>query len=232
MSSELSFVFISADSEMSEIETVVTSYHVREFLQLGQGQVLQEDTNTNLSHALFTILSSKTTTMVSATEGADAGGRTRYLGRRTREEEQHLIALLCWCANCGCHRDEPLFSRIGPKSKRRRYLTGKDLVGPLKEGTQALGLDPARYSGKSMRITYASVALAANVPLDERNAIGWAPGSHMAATVYSRAAQTRNTAAVLSPEKVGDIERAIRMGSTLVSQRSKKESSPHGESSD
>ena len=105
-------------------------------------------------------------------------------------------------------------------------------MGPLKEGAQALGLDPARYSGKSMRVTYASVALAANVPLEERNAIGWAPGSHMAATVYSRAAQTRNTAAVLSPEKVGDIERAIRMGSTLVSQRSKKESSPHGESYD
>ena len=93
--------------------------------------------------------------------------------------------------------EEPIFARIGPQSHRRRYLTKRDIVSPLKAAAVELGLDPTLYSARSMRVTYASVATAAAVPMAEINRVGWSSQSNIAKTVYSRAIETRNTSAVM-----------------------------------
>jgi hypothetical protein len=122
--------------------------------------------------------------MVSAAESTEAVSRIRYLGRRTPMEECHLLAFTCWCANSGIVDDEPIFARIGPQSRRRRYLTKRDIVNPLKNAAIELGLDPALYSAKSMRVTYASVATAASVPSAKMNRVGcWSTQSNVARTV-------------------------------------------------
>ena len=72
-----------------------------------------------------------------------------------------------------------------------------------------MGLNPDSYTAKSMRVTYASIAMAAQVPVDEMNRTGWAPGSRVGSSVYSRTMHERNTAAIMKPELEESIEKVI-----------------------
>ena len=197
-------------------EEHVSAALLRTKLKGDYGGYVEEKDVERVTCCLFRILTSKTTTGVGTAEATSAGARLRYLGRRTTREETHLVVLACWCANCGARDEEPIFSRIGPQSHRRRYLTRKDIVQPLKEAATHLGFNPDRYTAKSMRVTYASVAEAAEVPLEEINQTGWAPGSVVGSAVYSRALHARNTAVLLTPDREGLIERAIAQSTVRV----------------
>jgi hypothetical protein len=213
MASEVQFVIIDSTHEPDAVEVRIEATMLRQYLLIPDGAYASESDVSAVSHCLFRILTTKSTTMVSAAESTEAASRIRYLGRRTPMEECHLLAFTCWCANSGIVDDEPIFARIGPQSHRRRYLTKRDIVNPLKNAAIELGLDPALYSAKSMRVTYASVATAASVPSAEMNRVGWSTQSNVARTVYSRAIETRNTSAVMIPTMVREIELAITQAS-------------------
>ena len=206
------------NSDLDAGEERVSASLLREHLKIPDGMYVNESDLAMVSHCLFRILTTKSTTMVSAAESSEAASRIRYLGRRTPMEECHLLAFTCWCVNSGVVNEEPIFARIGPQSHRRRYLTKRDIVSPLKAAAVELGLDPTLYSARSMRVTYASVATAAAVPMAEINRVGWSSQSNIAKTVYSRAIETRNTSAVMIPTMVDEIERSIsQSGSTQSS---------------
>ena len=206
LASEVQFVL---NSDLEAVEERVSAALLREHLKIPDGTFVNETDLTVVSHCLFRILTTKSTTMVSAVESTEAASRIRYLGRRTPMEECHLLAFTCWCINTGVVNEEPIFARVGPQSHRRRYITKRDIVNPLKVAAVELGLDPTLYSARSMRVTYASVATAAAVPMAEMNRVGWSSQSNVAQTVYSRAIGTRNTSAVMIPTMVDEIERSI-----------------------
>jgi hypothetical protein len=95
-------------------EEQIAASELRSKLGLPEGLYASASDVDGVSHCLFRILTTKTTTIVGSGETTMAGSRLRYLGRRTAKEESHLMVLACWCANCGIRDDEPVFSRIGP----------------------------------------------------------------------------------------------------------------------
>ena len=79
--------------------------------------------------------------------------------------------------------DELLTRRLGPK---KRSITRKDFVSAMKAAASWVGLDPGRYSSKSLRGGFATAAAAAGMPSDELNLRGgWAQGSRVPGTFYT-----------------------------------------------
>ena len=203
---ELCFVVEAVYGENDETEEKVIMAHE-------WGEYVLERKSFKPDYAIFRLLSTKTTTRLKDSDKVEAAGKARYLGRRTPEESDHLDALAEWCQMCRSGAEDPVFARYGIKSRRQKFLRSTDVVGPLRSAAIELGMDPQRFSSKSMRVTYASVASAAEVSSDEMTSMGWSKGSKVPHSVYSRAAIVRNTSALSLDDDLGEIERAIRLSS-------------------
>lgn len=193
-------------------EQVVTLAHELRSSFTPSGKGIDDAVNTAISgiaHAAFRMATSKVTARLSSDHKTEMAARVKFLGRRTREESEHLDALIEWCVRTGNAENDPVFCRVGAEHRRLRYLRSKDINERLREAAISLGLDPRKFSSRSMRVTYASVSAAAGVPVEEVNDMGWARGSQTATNAYSRAAQVRNTSALMTPDRGEAIEGAI-----------------------
>jgi len=109
----------------------------------------------------------------------------KVLGRRTPAESQLLDDLVEWMICSGTKNGDELLTRYDEQGSRRS-ITRRDATTALKNGAAAVGLDPKRYSSKSLRGGLATAAAEAGMPKEELNARGgWTPGSKVPSLYYT-----------------------------------------------
>ena len=127
----------------------------------------------------------------------------KVLERRTPAESQLLDDLVEWMIRSGTKDTDELLTRYDEQGSRRS-ITRNDATTALKKGAAAVGLDPKRYSSKSLRGGLATAAAEAGMPKDELNARGgWTPGSKVPSLYYtsqSAGSNDRGGMAILANE--------------------------------
>ena len=223
----LSFVFegVIPNTSVPCSNTVVPANALKSFIRLAGGQPPWAPALSPVQ-AIFNIISTKTTSRISAEAQVEAATMTKMLSRRTPVESHHLDAITEWCMRVDGDDDEAVFSRVGTRSRSRRYIRSRDVVGPMRAAAEELGMDPKRFSARSMRVTYATIAAASAVSSAEINDMGWAKGSTVAASTYTRSPVARNTASLISAENADNLDRAIQISyASMNSKRSIQDTS-------
>ena len=127
----------------------------------------------------------------------------KVLGRRTPAESQLLDDLVEWMICSGTKDSDELLTRYDEQGSRRS-ITRRDATTALKNGAAVVGLDPKRYSSKSLRGGLATAAAEAGMPKEELNARGgWTPGSKVPSLYYtsqSASSHDRGEMAILPSE--------------------------------
>mmetsp|Transcript_7938 Transcript_7938/g.11218 ORF Transcript_7938/g.11218 Transcript_7938/m.11218 type:complete len:349 (+) Transcript_7938:462-1508(+) len=110
----------------------------------------------------------------------------KILARRSLAESQLLDDLIQWVLYSGTKDDDYLCTRYLGKELKGRSTTKKDISTALKRGAEALGLDPKKYSSKSLRGGFTTAAKGAAMPEEELLMRGgWAPGSKVPDVFYN-----------------------------------------------
>ena len=110
----------------------------------------------------------------------------KTLGRRSSAESSLLDDLIQWVLYSGTKDQDRLLCRYAGSDSRSRCITKKDVSSALKAGALVLGLDPKRYSSKSLRCGFTSAAKRANIPREELLLRGgWVPGSKVPDVFYT-----------------------------------------------
>jgi len=136
------------------------------------------DYTTAVKGALLTLVSSKTSRSVKTQM------IPKLIGRRSVAENQLLDDLLEWMMKSGTLDSDELLTRY--HEGHRRTTTRKDANTALKAAAATLGLNPDKYSSKSLRGGLATAARAVKLPCDELALRGgWAIGSKTPEKFYT-----------------------------------------------
>mmetsp|Transcript_756 Transcript_756/g.1022 ORF Transcript_756/g.1022 Transcript_756/m.1022 type:complete len:303 (-) Transcript_756:84-992(-) len=110
----------------------------------------------------------------------------KILARRSITESQFLDDLIQWVLYSGTKDNDYLCTRYWSTDHKGRATTRKDVSSALKRGAEALGLDPKKYSSKSLRGGFTTAAKDAAMP--EKELLmrgGWVPGSKVPDVFYN-----------------------------------------------
>lgn len=124
----------------------------------------------------------------------------KVIERRSLAESELLDDLVEWMLTSGTLDTDELLTRYHGGS--RRSITRKESVIALKAGAAALGLDPNKYSSKSLRGGFATAAANAGMSEEELHIRGgWAPGSKVPKAFYTTYRGTNRGGMAIIPDK-------------------------------
>jgi hypothetical protein len=147
--------------------------------EISGGRLLPSD----VSRAWLTFVSSKTMRHLKSQM------EPKLIGRRTQAEDQLLSDLVEWTVHSGTKDLDELATRY--IDGQRRSTTRKEVSAAVKQGAAAAGKDPSRYSTKSLRGGFSTVAFEADLPEVEINLRGgWVPNSKVSRSSYATRAAT------------------------------------------
>jgi hypothetical protein len=116
------------------------------------------------------------------------GNEVKRLGRNSPQEAKLMDDLLLWWSKAGTRENDPIFTRYDPKRKnRRRELQGSDIRAGIKNVAATHNLPVDSYSGRSMRVGFATASMKMGIKEETMKARGgWSKNSNVPKKHYDK----------------------------------------------